>query len=84
MLYVIFEDREGGCNCSHIDYKELQTILSKRGKVQDLNDLRREYYGEKNEINPNAYAKIRNFGTFSEWLIREKGFKEEEYKSISF
>jgi hypothetical protein len=21
MLYVIFEDREGGCSCSPIDYK---------------------------------------------------------------
>jgi hypothetical protein len=84
MLYVIFEDREGGCSCSPIDYKELQIILSKKGKVQDLDELRREYYNKKNEINPNAYVKIRNFGTFSEWLIREKKFKEEEYKSISF
>ncbi|MFA5398448.1 MAG: hypothetical protein WC346_20715 [Methanogenium sp.] len=84
MLYAIFEDHEGGCSCSPIEYKELQTILSKKGKAQDLDELRREYYNERNEINPNAYVKIRNFGTFSEWLIREKRFKEEEYKSISF
>ena len=83
MLYVIFEEREVGCSCSLVSVNELRTILVKNGKPLDLFSLRIEYGEKINEINVNAYVKRRKLGSFSEWLVREKGFKEIEYKSIS-
>lgn len=83
MIYIIFEEKEVGCSCSPMTYDLLQSVLYKGGKPKDLELLRREFYNELEDMNPNAYVKRRNFGSFSQWLIREKGFKEAEYKSIS-
>jgi len=83
MLYVFLEEREAGCSCSPIEYKELYTILSKGGKIQDLTKLRVEYWEELNKINHNAYKKRNDFGNLCDWLIREKGFKKEEHKELT-
>jgi len=83
MIYLLFEERTAGCSCSPIEYRELKYVLFKK-EVEDLMLLKEEYQRCLEEIEFNAYRKRQKFGNFVEWLIREKGFKEENYQSLDY
>ena len=65
------EERSAGCSCSPTAYNEIQKVFT--GLKVDLTQLREEYW---KVIEGLPRRERRKIGEFSDWLVKEKDFKQ--------
>lgn len=71
MIYIMVEERSVGCSCSPVEYNEVQKVFT--GPKVDLTRLREEYWKVIEGLSRKERQKI---GDFSDWLVKEKDFKQ--------